>query len=599
MRISIRAKVVLFAVFMIIFAAVLSSNITVFYQIKTMKDSLRMRSLSLARNLAYNADYGVLIKDKRILEDLTEGVSKEPDVLFVMIQDKEGEILAYSGKKETKKRPFQDYKSDMRHIFENKNFHEVRSPIFLIQPQMGTEADLEESIIEKEPEEKEAKRELIGTAIVAMSFESTYHSMRQVLVFIFFLTLIVVFGVSILSVFLVNRLVGNIVKLSKATQKITEGDLTYKVQVKSNDEIGTLSESFNVMVEELKRSTVSREYVDSIIANMMNMLIVTDNEWQIRRVNKEACSLLEYDGRELVDQSIDNLFVFDSGKHFSTEIGPMVREGGIRDFVGSCIAKSGEKIPVSLSCSEVINKKDEKQGIVIVFMDLTARKKAEEALRLGQLGKLVADMAHEVNNPLMIISGRAQISMLKGMGSKDFKGNCKIIMDQCQRARDIIQRLLLFSKPGKGEIKEVDIKDVIDFVIQLVEHQFLLININIVKRYARSLPSLKIDEKQFHEVLMNVLKNSAEAMPEGGIITVVTAREGNNIRIDITDTGQGIETKNLMRIFDPFFTTKESGTGLGLSVCYGIIKVYGGDMKCTSRPGEGTTMAVFLPITQQ
>jgi signal transduction histidine kinase len=107
---------------------------------------------------------------------------------------------------------------------------------------------------------------------------------------------------------------------------------------------------------------------------------------------------------------------------------------------------------------------------------------------------------------------------------------------------------------------------------------------------------VKIDNKQMQEVFMNILKNSAEAMPEGGTITVATSKSDDGAIVEIKDTGKGISEGDMEHIFDPFFTTREMGTGLGLSVSYGIVKLHGGDLKYASTPGKGVTATIFLPL---
>ncbi len=226
-------------------------------------------------------------------------------------------------------------------------------------------------------------------------------------------------------------------------------------------------------------------------------------------------------------------------------------------------------------------------------------KKAQDMLvqseKLASLGNLVSDMAHEVNNPLMIISGRAELSLMDEIQNKELAANLKIIFEQCQRAKDIIKRLLIFSRSSKGEIRKADISEPLELVVKLLEHQLNLANIQIVRNYD-ALPSIEIDEKQMQEVFMNLLKNASEAMPEGGRITISTFRDNDNVIVEIADTGKGISEKDLNKIFDPFFTTKEMGTGLGLSVCYGIIKSHGGILKYQSLIGKGTKAVIRLPL---
>jgi signal transduction histidine kinase len=221
--------------------------------------------------------------------------------------------------------------------------------------------------------------------------------------------------------------------------------------------------------------------------------------------------------------------------------------------------------------------------------------------KLASLGRLVSDMAHEVNNPLQIISGRAQLALIElaeGLEKEkeEFKNNLDIIMDQCMRAKDIIQRLLSFSRPSKGKIKATDINESIEYVVKLVEHQFSLDKVKIVRKYSSSLPLVEMDEKQMHEVFMNLLKNAADAMSKSGKITIFTKKEGDNVRIDFKDNGSGMSKEDMRKVFDPFFTTKETGTGLGLSVCYGIVQAHRGELRYESEPGEGTTAIIILPL---
>ncbi len=231
-----------------------------------------------------------------------------------------------------------------------------------------------------------------------------------------------------------------------------------------------------------------------------------------------------------------------------------------------------------------------------LLVDITDRKKIEESQRLTQLGKFSSDMAHEVNGPLQVISARAQLSLERKVADKEVEKNLKIIKGQCDQAVDIIQRLLMFSKPSRGKVRKIRINDSVDFVINLVEHHFLHSNIRIVREFSHSLPAVKADEKQMQEVFMNLLTNAADAMPSGGTITVLTSKENRMIRVDFVDTGKGIPQENMKKIFDPFFTTEEKGTGLGLSVCFGIISAHQGELKYASKVGHGTTATILLPV---
>ncbi|MEM7816623.1 MAG: ATP-binding protein, partial [Candidatus Aenigmatarchaeota archaeon] len=144
-----------------------------------------------------------------------------------------------------------------------------------------------------------------------------------------------------------------------------------------------------------------------------------------------------------------------------------------------------------------------------------------------------------------------------------------------------------------GIRKEIDINNVIEEVIQLVEHQYSLQNIIIEKKLKSGLPLVLIDEKQMQEVFLNLFTNSKDAMPEGGIITIISDLEKDFIKIDFKDTGCGMDNETLSKIFEPFFTTKERGTGLGLPLCYGIVKSHGGELRINSQPNKGTVVSIY------
>ncbi|MFH1094450.1 MAG: response regulator [Candidatus Omnitrophota bacterium] len=222
-----------------------------------------------------------------------------------------------------------------------------------------------------------------------------------------------------------------------------------------------------------------------------------------------------------------------------------------------------------------------------------------QSAKLSALGKLVSDMAHEVNNPLMIISGNAQLCLMDEISKEEIKNNLKIIVEECKKSKNIIQRLLKFSHPSRGQLKEKDINSNIESIVGIVEHQFNLAGVKIKRNYGRNLPLIFIDEEQLQEVFMNLLNNAKDAMGKGGEITVNTSGVDGRIRIDFSDTGCGMPEEAIKHIFEPFFTTKEKGNGLGLSVCYGIVKAHHGELTFESKTGQGTTASIFLPLKEK
>ncbi|MCK9594481.1 MAG: ATP-binding protein [Candidatus Omnitrophica bacterium] len=232
---------------------------------------------------------------------------------------------------------------------------------------------------------------------------------------------------------------------------------------------------------------------------------------------------------------------------------------------------------------------------ISINRDIARRKKRENSQRFAQFGKFVEVMAHDVNNPLMVISGRAQLSLMEKIDNEELKKNLQAIFQESQRAKDIIQRILGFVRPSKDRTVRADINKSLEGLISLIEPQFSMDNVKIMKNYGVGLPEVNIDEKHMQDVFINLLNNSRDAMFKGGQIKVSTCRSGENVKITFEDTGPGMSAEVMARLFEPFFTTKEKRVGLGLSVSYSIVKAHGGELDLKSSPGKGTAASITLP----
>ncbi len=218
--------------------------------------------------------------------------------------------------------------------------------------------------------------------------------------------------------------------------------------------------------------------------------------------------------------------------------------------------------------------------------------------KLASLGKLISEVAHEISNPLMIVSCNAQLAQRPEIGPAESARLLGIIGDECQRAKAILKRLLRFAAPGQRQLRRVDPNAALEAVVALLENQLKWSHIDIRRAYAEQPPAVAVDEHQMQEVFMNLINNAREAMPGGGTLELATAVEGDRLRLDFRDTGGGIPEKDRKSIFEPFFTTKTDGTGLGLSVCYAIVKAHGGEINFESDPNVGTTFTIWLPVAK-
>jgi PAS domain S-box-containing protein len=343
----------------------------------------------------------------------------------------------------------------------------------------------------------------------------------------------------------------------------------------------------------------SEEKYRMLFENAADLVAVVDPKGNFIDMNKQFEEESGYSRDEMLGKNVFTCGIVSKASvpKLMTDLAKVMMGQEVSIIEVDGVTKDGTSIPYELK-SMPLKKEGKIVAVQATLRNLTYRKKIETAQRLAQVGEMMADMAHEIKNPLQVISGRTQIALMEGAGKESIKEGLEIVLEQCNRANDLIQRFLYFSKPAKGDFKEVDINESLEYVLHLIEHPYALRNIKIKKEYVPSLPKLKIDEKRIHEVFLNLVNNSADAIPtKGGTITVRTQVEGDNIRVDIKDTGSGIPEENLKKIFDSFFTTKEKGTGLGIPLCYNIIKMHNGDLKFTSEVGKGTTATIYLPIS--
>ncbi|MBD3426167.1 MAG: hypothetical protein GF409_02930 [Candidatus Omnitrophica bacterium] len=228
--------------------------------------------------------------------------------------------------------------------------------------------------------------------------------------------------------------------------------------------------------------------------------------------------------------------------------------------------------------------------------NLVDRREVYRSAKMSSLGRLIAEVAHEVNNPLQAILGRARLSLLEGGHDRATEQNLRIIIDECNKAKEVTHKLLMFSAPRKNTVKKTDVNETVETAVKVFRNEFHREDIKILERYSKKLPELMMDKYEICDVVVHLLKNSVDAMPAGGIIKVDTRKENGYVRIDVADTGEGIPEEDIEKLFDPFFTSKGGGKGVGLSVCYGIVKAHDGDLKYSSITGRGTMASLFLPL---
>jgi PAS domain S-box-containing protein len=272
-------------------------------------------------------------------------------------------------------------------------------------------------------------------------------------------------------------------------------------------------------------------------------------------------------------------------------------------------APTGETRIVNVAIAPLVTKKFSVVGRLIIMDDITERVDLEAQLsqadKLSSVGLLAAGVAHEVNTPLAVISSYAQMLSKQLQGDQTKSALLDKITRQTFRASEIVNNLLNFSRTSATEFTEIDLNRIILDTLNLLEHQLKTSKIRVHDDLASHLPTIQGNAGRLQQVFLNLFLNAKDAMPQGGTLRISTSN-GDGVNVMISDTGTGIAQEHIQRIYDPFFTTKASaqdgqrrGTGLGLSVTYGIIQEHAGKIRVESAPEEGTTFYLEFPLMRK
>ncbi|HEX6809635.1 MAG TPA: ATP-binding protein [Gemmatimonadaceae bacterium] len=243
--------------------------------------------------------------------------------------------------------------------------------------------------------------------------------------------------------------------------------------------------------------------------------------------------------------------------------------------------------------------------ILILGRDMTAeremRMRLAETERLAAVGELVAGVAHEVNNPLCTISAFAQLLQRDGGMSADQRESVDIIASETMRASQVLRDLLTFARRSEADSTTIQLNELIERTMRLRSYEMSSLGIASEQVLAAELPTVQGDPRQLQQVLLNLVMNAIQAMEPlgGGTLRIITRRDDDRVLLEVADTGRGIPAEARAHVFEPFFTTKRDGTGLGLSVSYGIVAAHGGAISIAHTDAGGTMFRVTLPAMEE
>ena len=345
-----------------------------------------------------------------------------------------------------------------------------------------------------------------------------------------------------------------------------------------------------------------RQFSDSVVESLSDGLLVVDLDDRVLRWNRRLEDLLGLERGRVVGRRLSSVF----DQPFLESLYAARRESpGAATLYRVPLKVQQHGLLVNVGIAPFKTPDGTTAGSIIVLEDVTDRANLEEQLRLSEkmaaIGLLAAGVAHEVNTPLTGISSFTQMLLERSAPDDPNTQLLEKIERQTFRAAKIVNSLLNLARPSDGEATLVDVNVIVNDVLSLLEHQFRNSRIQVRKELSPSGLFVKGVEYKLQQVFLNLLLNARDAMPRGGWLTLATRADARGATVDVADTGTGIPSEHLSRIYDPFFTTKSDGrgTGLGLSVTYGIVQEHGGTLTCESAIGHGTRFTLTLPAAVQ
>ncbi|MFH1148120.1 MAG: response regulator [Pseudomonadota bacterium] len=592
------------------------------------KESVQ-HGLSLIKKMAGDSEYGLVTQDEVILSQVIKPFKNEHDVAYVRIMDQTGRVLAgYSqGGLKAPPIPSKATGANYRFLKSPSDVIDYAAPVYISAEKNAEETDwlIEEGMPHSKNEPVKNNKRLLGFVNVGLSLKETLSHVAYLRN-----QNIVTIGLAsgllglILCLLLTYFVIKPIRKFASSAEAIAAGDLNQQVIVAANDEIGDLADAFNKMTSDLQKTTVSKDYVDSIISSMLHSMIVVNTQSGISTVNPATSELLGYEKEELIGESLWKLLDretspdlekirlegFENAEHWKKAQDRELCDAGLI-CDAEYRAKDGLSIPVKLGISPVFDKHGNVRGIVLVAQDMReinrliadlerSREAADAANRAKS--EFLANMSHEIRTPMNGIMGMSELALGTELNSEQ-REYISTILSSADSLMRILNDILDFSKIEAGklnlEVMDFDLRETVEDVAVAMAAKTAQKGLELACFVDRDTPVLLSgDPVRLRQVLSNLVGNAIKFTPEGDINIRVELKEDRGeealILFSVTDTGIGISADKQASIFEKFVqadgstTRKYGGTGLGLAISRQLVEMMRGEIGVESVSSQGS-----------
>ncbi|MGH9328647.1 MAG: ATP-binding protein [Terriglobia bacterium] len=438
----------------------------------------------------------------------------------------------------------------------------------------------------------------VGISTVFLAAQVTPH-LKSALEMVILAVVIATLTAGVLSF----RLLKPLVAISQSVDRMARGEFTEPFKIKRADEWGILSGKLNLLGEQLRGEKAAylalKENLDQLFANLVDGLLMFDHEDRLTLATPSSARFL--------DRPVDDLVARPASEVFAGEgnLNQLLREAyqEQKSLSGEMVEVSGssETSRVAIT-THFVNDHDKGRRIasLVMLRDVDTRAQLEDEIgltaRLAAMGRLTSGVAHEVKNPLnaMILQLEILRSKLLDRGT-EVKPQLDILSKEIRRLDRVVKTFLDFTRPIEIHRTETDLATLVREVFTLAEPHAQRLNVRLVLEPNGSLPPLKVDRDLMKQVLLNVVLNGCQAMPEGGELRVKPHAGSRSVDLEISDQGVGIPEEARQKVFSLFYSTKPGGTGIGLAMAFRIVQLHDGSIEFSSEINHGTTFRISLP----
>lgn len=587
-KLSLRAKLTLLIETLVVILVLVTGIITTMREKQTLQTELHKRGLALTSDLAKFMARPLLSHDFPTLRRFVNHSMEQDYVCYVIVLDNNGKVLMHSDLSEVGKTYMDNLSvTAMRskepgftdkHVSKKGELYcDIFAPIEVSGVQLGTVR--------------------LGYSHMAVEKEITIA--RQQILIIGLLTIITGGVVAyLLAIFISSP----IKRITEATEKVANGFLDTRLTIKRNDEIGTLANSFNKMTEDLRRTTVSKDYVDNIIGSMNDTLVVINPDVSIRSVNKATCDLLEYTEDELIGRDM-NLIVPQEEEIFGgAGFRRLIEESTVLNQEIDYVTRSGKRIPMLFSAAVLKNEDGKTEGAVCIARDVTERKQAEDALRASERElhflssqllnaqekerrRLSIELHDELGQSLMVLKLKLR-SIREGLPTDQarLKAECDDVIGYINEVTENVRRLSRDLSPSI--LEDLGLSAAIRWLVDaFTKHSNIGCSLDMME-----MENLFSQEGQItiYRIIQECLTNIAKHA-QATLVSIVIRKQDGRVFFNVEDNGKGFNIREA-------FSQDPGKKGLGLAAMYERTRMLGGSLDIWSKEGEGTRITFTVPL---